>query len=149
MASPSPLLVFLSYYMTPDVCLLRKGTYEAVHQLLVVNISTVFPDTCLSPKTEILTSTRQGAFYSLMLFHAQGMLTADLLLEGIKKSVQVFRSHAYVRTSKHTHTRTHAQSFRLSDQFKQKCGPNQISVTELDLSFLITDLIQSAFKPQT
>lgn len=47
----------------------------------------------------------------------------------------------------HKQAHTHNPS-RLSDQFKQKCGPNQISVTELDLSFLITDLIQSAFKPQ-
>lgn len=40
---------------------------------------------------------------------------------------------------------THAQSSRQSDQFKQKCGPNLISVTELDLSFLVTDLLQRAF----
>lgn len=36
-------------------------------------------------KTEILASTRQGVFYSLMLFHGQWMLTADLLSEGMKK----------------------------------------------------------------
>lgn len=44
---------------------------------------------------------------------------------------------------------THAQSSRLSDQYKQKCGPDQISVTELDLSFINTDFSQSAFMPQT
>lgn len=77
------------------------------------------------------------------------MLTADLLLEDIKKSVQVFGSHGCVRPSKHTYVHTHTQSFRLSDHFKQKCGPNQIGVTELDLSFLMADLNQSAFKLQT
>lgn len=46
-------------------------------------------------------------------------------------------------------THVHAQSFKLSEQGKWECGPNQISVTELDLSFLITGLIQSAFKPHT
>lgn len=61
-------------------------------------------DICFSPQTEILTNTRQGAFYSLMLFHAQWMLTADLLMKSIKKSVQVFRSRGCVCTSQHTCT---------------------------------------------
>lgn len=33
-----PVLFSLLLYMTPDVCLLRKGTYETVHQIFVVNI---------------------------------------------------------------------------------------------------------------
>lgn len=51
----------------------------------------------------------------------------------------------FPEASTHTHRLTHTplQSFRLSDQFKHKCGPNQINVTELDLSFAVTDLILS------
>lgn len=71
-----PLLFSMLLYMTPDVCVLRKGTYESVHQIFVVNIPTLVLMEALqvlvSPsKTEILSRTRQGVFYSLMLFHGQ------------------------------------------------------------------------------
>lgn len=77
-------------YMTPDVCVLRKGSYESVHEIFVVNIPTLVLVEALQilvshSKTEILSSIRQGVFYSLMLFHGQWMLTADLLSEGMEK----------------------------------------------------------------
>lgn len=73
------------------------------------------------------------------------MLAADLLMKGIKKiSVQVFGSHGYACTSEHTHA--YAQWFRLSEQCEQERGPNRISVTEQDLSFLIAEPV---FMPQT
>lgn len=58
----------------------------------------------------------------------------------------MFRSYGCVPRSKHTCTHTHTPTpsvLSLSDHFKHKCGPNQISVTELDLSFAVADLILS------
>lgn len=145
-----PLLILffsLSFFAViwPHMCMLRKNTYEAVHQTLwwLYLQEGLSRYLLVTPKW----NPHQHQAGSILYFDVVSCPVNACCWPAYerykKKSVQVFGSHGYARTGEHTHI---SQWFRLSEQCEQECGPNWIRLTEQDLSFLI---IEPVFMPQT